>query len=134
MNPAPRESVRERAGYRREYCLLAERCSSLPFEMDHVIPEKHGGLTESANLALACCYCNRFKGPNLSGLDPQTRDIARLFHPRRDSWNDHFRWDGVTLVGMTAVGRATVQVLSVNLPGHLRVRSALRDEGLFPPK
>ena len=134
MNPALRESVRERAGCRCEYCLLPERCSTLPFEMDHVIPEKHGGPTESANLALACCYCNRFKGPNLSGLDPQTRDIARLFHPRRDSWNDHFRWDGVTLVGMTAVGRATVQVLSVNLPGHLRVRSALRDEGLFPPK
>jgi hypothetical protein len=38
----------------------------------------------SENLALACCYCNRYKGPNLAGIDPQYGNIVSLFH--RGSW------------------------------------------------
>jgi hypothetical protein len=42
------------------------------------------------NLALACWACNLKKGPNLTGLDPETEEIISLFNPRKDRWADHF--------------------------------------------
>ena len=84
------------------------------------------------NLALACFACNNHKGTNLSGLDPQTGELTRLFHPRRDEWNEHFRWDRAWLVGRTAIGRATVEVLAINLPHRWELRAALLEEGVFP--
>src|SRR5947207_3095547 len=104
-----------------EYCRLPMDCSVLSFEVDHIVAEKHGGQTTEANLALACCYCNRFKGPNLSGVDPATGATVRLFHPRRDKWADHFFWKDTKLVGRTPVGRVTIRVLEINALGHLRV-------------
>lgn len=32
------------------------------FEIDHVVPEFHGGATHESNLVLACLKCNRSKG------------------------------------------------------------------------
>jgi hypothetical protein len=40
-------------------------------------------------LALACCYCNRYKGPDLSGIDPNSGEVVPLFHPRRQQWDEH---------------------------------------------
>ena len=65
------QQVRKHAAGRCEYCRLPRTATSLPFEIDHIIARKHGGRTITANLALACWYCNSFKGPNISGLDPQ---------------------------------------------------------------
>lgn len=48
------------------------------------------------------------------------------------SWKRHFRWDGPRLVGRTPTGRATVRVLSINLPHRIRIRQRLIDAGLFP--
>jgi 5-methylcytosine-specific restriction endonuclease McrA len=76
--------VRRRAHDLCEYCRLPQGLSSIPFEIDHVIAQKHGGPTEAGNLALACFYCNSFKGPNIAGIDPTSRKIVRLYHPRRD--------------------------------------------------
>jgi hypothetical protein len=42
------------------------------------------------NLALACFFCNRYKGPNLSGFDPATGALTQLFDPRSQIWADHF--------------------------------------------
>ena len=56
----------------------------LPFQIDHVIAENHSGATAEQNLALACPHC-RFKGPNIAGVDPETGETVRLFHPRRDT-------------------------------------------------
>jgi hypothetical protein len=106
---------------------------SIPFEIDHIIPESHGGPTRAGNLALACFLCNSYKGPNLSGIDPKTRRIAQLFHPRRHKWKEHFRWLGPKLIGKTATGRATIAVLKINLPHRLAHRMVLREEGVFPP-
>jgi hypothetical protein len=63
----------------------------LPAEIDHIIAEVHGGRVSASNLALSCLHCNRHKGPNLSGMDPQTRLLSRLFHPRRYFWPYHFQ-------------------------------------------
>jgi 5-methylcytosine-specific restriction endonuclease McrA len=63
ISAALRREVRERAGERCEYCLLAESQAFFPHEPDHLIAIQHGGETVSPNLALACFDCNRFKGP-----------------------------------------------------------------------
>jgi hypothetical protein len=51
-----------------EYCRLPQAFSLLPFQIDHIIAQKHGGKTVAANLALSCFYDNSFKGPNVAGL------------------------------------------------------------------
>jgi HNH endonuclease len=123
--------VRRRAQFRFEYCQLPVAASKLPFEIDHIIPKKHGGKTTSTNLALSCYYDNSFKGPNLAGLDPRTDKITKLFHPRRHSWGRHFRWDGPQLIGRTAIGRTTIGVLSINLELRVAHRQLLIEAGLF---
>jgi hypothetical protein len=98
---------------------------------DHVIARQHHGRTAADNLALCCVDCNRHKGPNLSGFDSVTEKITPLFNPRCDAWPAHFRWSGATLVGRTAVGRVTVDVLSINLPRRVAARAALMRAGTF---
>jgi hypothetical protein len=106
---------------------------TVPFQIDHVIARQHGGDTVFANLALACLHCNSHTGPNIAGIDPKTRRLARLFHPRRHKWDRHFRWDGAVLLGRTNTGRVTVAVLALNDPDLVAVRQALIDERRFPP-
>ena len=81
-----RQQVAARAAYQCEYCRLSERYTSVPFQVDHVIAEKHQGKTSLENLAYACLHCNAFKGPNIAGRDPVTNEIVRLFDPRRDGY------------------------------------------------
>jgi hypothetical protein len=80
----------------------------------------------------ACSFCNSFKGPNLSGVDPATRRIVPLYNPRRHKWARHFRWNGGQLIGSTPQGRATAATLRSNLPYRISHREALIDEGVFP--
>jgi hypothetical protein len=116
-----------------EYCRLGQSQSDLTFEVDHIIARKHGGATRSGNLALSCFRCNSFKGSDLSGLDPKTRKLTPLYHPRRHKWTRHFRWDGPYLVGRTPIGRVTIIVLKINDPLRVEVRRELIEEGAFPP-
>jgi S1/P1 Nuclease len=44
--------------------------------------EQHGGETSFENLALACPHDNFHKGPNISGLDPETGRVMRLLSRR----------------------------------------------------
>jgi hypothetical protein len=100
--------------------------------VDHIIPQQHGGPTASANLAWSCLRCNKHKGPNLSGIDPVTGEMVRLFHPRRDRWSEHFVWEKSKLLGLTPTGRATVGVLQINRLDAVLVREALMEEGVYP--
>jgi len=125
------ELVRSRAGFRCEYCHFPERFSGLNFQIDHIIAEKHGGPTESENLALSCIYCNSYKGANLSGIDSATREIVRLFHPRRDLWGEHFRWQDAALAGRTPAGRATIEVLRNNDATAVALRRLFIRAGAF---
>lgn len=86
-----------------------------------------GGQTAPGNLALACCYGNRHKGPNLSGIDPLTGQVVRLFDPRSDRWEQHFGWSGPLLVGRTPAGRVTVATLRINRPDRVAVRRLLAE-------
>lgn len=68
-----------------------------------------------------------------SGVDPSSRKIVRIFHPRRMKWHKHFRWEGPWLVGRTTVGRSTVVTLKMNDPLRVRLRMELIQNGEFPP-
>ena len=48
-----------------------------------------------------------------------------------DSWVEHFEWSGATLVGLTAIGRTTIEVLEINLPHRIALRKALIAEQRF---
>jgi hypothetical protein len=125
MNQAMRTFVRQRAGNKCEYCQLRQEDSLLAsLHVEHIIPRKHGGADGEENLALACIDCNLHKGPNLTGIDPESGEIVELFHPRRQAWSDHFDWTGIHIVGKTATGRATVRVLSINSDEQLALRSS----------
>jgi hypothetical protein len=113
--------------------LLPANVSEFGFEIDHVIAEKHGGSGSVDNLCLACFYCNSYKGPNISGVDPETGQIVPLFNPRRQKWSRHFKWAGPVLIGKSRSGRATIQVLNMNDEFAIAVRQSLIDEGIFPP-
>jgi hypothetical protein len=132
MERALETLVRRRASDRCEYCQMPQSHDRLPFEIDHIIAENHGGATRAGNLCLCCFACNRHKGPNIAGIDPETRRIVPLFHPRRHKWSRHFRWDGPMLVGLTPNGRATVRVLKINLDHRVGFRAELIAEGVFP--
>jgi hypothetical protein len=133
MDESLQSLVWERAGGVCEYCRLPSGLHPVPFQTDHVIAEKHHGLTVASNLALACYWCNVHKGPNIAGIDPQRGQIVPLFHPRNDRWDEHFRWDGPLLVGLTPSGRATIDVLDINHAIRVSLRESLIAEGAFPP-
>lgn len=134
MNPDLRAKVRDRAGDRCEYCRLPQQLAPwATFHVEHIVARQHGGGDELRNLAWSCDRCNLNKGPNLAGRDPRTGTITRLYNPRRSEWSRHFRWDGPVLVGRTAVGRTTVEVLRINHPQRVLLRGMLIAEGTFPP-
>ena len=135
------QAVRERAGYACEYCLLPEQdhpgeffVEAVAFEIEHIIPRQHRGRTVLRNLAFSCLRCNKSKGPNLAGLDPDTGKLTPLFHPRRHKWAYHFRLDGPYIVGRTPIGRVTVYVLNMNHQLRVELRRQLIEEGKFPPR
>ena len=134
IRAALRDLVWRRAASRFEYCQMPEEFDPLPFQFDPVIARQHHGTTTEENLSLSCFECNIHKGPKIAGIDPESREVVALFHPRRDRWRKHFEWSGVDLVGRTSTGRATVEVLAVNLTHRRAFRTALAAEGVFPPK
>lgn len=105
------------------------------FAVDHIVPRSHGGITAIENLALACPGCNAHKYNKVEGLDPLTDAIVKFFHPRKDRWNDHFTWspDFTTIVGLTPIGRATVETLHMNRDGAVNLRRLLHATGAHPP-
>lgn len=127
-----RQMVRERAGGRCEYCLYPQEASFLAFEVEHIIAEKHGGATTQDNLALACPYCNRFKGTGLGSLDPETGHLTPFFNPRTQRWVEHFRLDGPRIVPLTSEGRVTVAILQLNHPDRILERQGFIQVGEYP--
>src|SRR5258708_1898655 len=67
MDAQLRQLVWQRASSRCEDCRVPADVALLPFQIDHIIAEKHGGLTVADNLALSCERCNSHKGPNIAG-------------------------------------------------------------------
>ncbi|MBI1927939.1 HNH endonuclease [Candidatus Poribacteria bacterium] len=117
--------VRRLANDLCEYCHASEKLQYVRFTVDHVIPLGKGGMDTLDNLALACFDCNRRKSDKFTALDPVTGEEVLLFNPRLDSWNTHFIWsaDGLFIVGLTPMGRATIEVLQFNRERVLNIRA-----------
>jgi 5-methylcytosine-specific restriction endonuclease McrA len=56
MDSQLRQLVWQRASSRCEYCQFPAQFAEAPFQIDHIIAQKHGGETNAENLALACYY------------------------------------------------------------------------------
>ena len=128
-----RRLVTERAAQRCEYCGLAQEGQEATFHIDHIVPVSAGGRDTAENLALACVSCSLRKEARRSGLDSETGRTVALFHPRRQKWSDHFTWNGVRILGLTATGRATVATLNLNRPVILNIRWEEMERGRHPP-
>jgi hypothetical protein len=125
--------VARRARSRCEYCGLSQEGQEAQFHVDHVVPVLHAGETIEENLALACVSCSLRKAARQHATDPETNTDARLFNPRVDRWDEHFRWDGVRILGLTPTGRATVQALKMNRLLILAIRAEEVFRGRHPP-
>jgi HNH endonuclease len=129
--------VREAARNRCGYCLSPQRLVMARLEIEHIIPKAKGGTSDESNLWLCCPICNRHKGDRTEFPDWQTGETVPLFNPRTQIWAEHFSWteDGLRIVGMTPIGRATVAALHLdNDPDALTVRSYWILAGWHPPK
>jgi hypothetical protein len=133
MNPHYTE-VALRAGHRCEYCHAPEAVFNLPLEVEHVVPIARGGEDTTTNWALACRACNLYKATHISGSDPESHVVVRLFHPRADRWDEHFQVapESGELVGRTPIGRATVIRLGLNSAAQVAARLQWMRLGLFP--
>jgi hypothetical protein len=103
------------------------------FHIEHVIPQCKGGGSDLENLALACPGCNLRKASRIAAIDPATGEEVHLFHPVRQLWWEHFRFNGYEIEGLTAVGRATVDALNLNHARRQRIREVEEAFGLYPP-
>ena len=126
-----RKQVSERAQDYCEYCLIPEIAVLFAHQVDHIIAEKHGGLTEEDNLALACAICNKYKGSDIASVDTEVNEVVRLFHPRRDNWSKHFVLSNAGIMPLTAVGRVTVSLLQFNRAERIAERDLLIQAGIF---
>jgi hypothetical protein len=136
VSPVParlRRLVRERAGGRCEYCRLAQAGQEATFHVDHIVPVAHDGPTTAENLALACVSCSLHKGARRSAPDPATGHTVALYHPRRQRWDAHFRWQRSRVLGVSPTGRATVSLIRLNRPVILAIRGEEALRGRHPP-
>jgi hypothetical protein len=125
--------VVRRARNRCEYCRLPQALCPVPLQIDHIRPRSKRGPSDYKNLSLACPVCNNGKRAHTTGEDPKTGLQVRLFNPRAQRWRAHFRWseDFSTILGRTAVGRATISRLRMNRPFIAQFRRLMAKRGLF---
>ncbi len=135
VDAVTRAAIEERAGSRCEYCRLPMRGQIATFPIDHPTPRSSGGVTELANLALACPHCNGHKWAHTAAPDPASAAVVPLFNPRMDHWEEHFQWsaaDPTILEGRSARGRATLHLLQMNHPNMVEIRCLVAELHLFP--
>ena len=128
---ALRRQVYERAKGCCEYCLIPDLATFSAHEIDHIIAQKHGGLTEAENLALSCTLCNQYKGSDLASIDPETSQIVTLYHPRQDLWYEHFQLKEAEFVALSGKGRVTIRLLQLNRRDRVEERQLLLQAGML---
>jgi hypothetical protein len=124
-----------RAGGCCEYCRTPVSYSADPFSAEHIKPAARGGTPTLENLAFSCQGCNNHKFTSVEAIDLVTAEMVPLFNPRTERWSDHFAWseDSTTVIGLTAIGRATIGKLRLNRPGVVNLRRLLNAAGRHPP-
>ncbi len=112
--------------------MIAEVDTHFGCALDHIISEKHGGLTEAANLALACVFCNQAKGSDIGSHLGKAGPFVRFYNPRTDVWAEHFALDGNRIEGRSPIGEVTARILRFNVPDRVLERQTLLDLKRFP--
>lgn len=102
------KAVRQRAAERCEYCRMHQSLQGATFHVEHIIPRSRGGVSDLDNLAWACPSCNLHKSNRVEVPAPDGGELVPLFHPRRDHWHDHFRWNGYRITGLTTIGNYSI--------------------------
>jgi len=72
------------------------------------------------------------QGNGPASIDPATGELHRLFHPRRDRWDNHFQLQGAIIAPITAEGRVSIRLLQLNQPERIKERELLRQAGMLP--
>jgi len=128
LSRATRNKIASAAHFRCEYCQTAQEISGAQMHVEHIIPLVRGGRSDESNLCLACAWCNSYKWA-------QTHVEVPLFNPRTQQWHDHFRWsvNRVYIIGLTVIGRATVDTLKMNNVFIVPARRHWVEAGWHPP-
>jgi len=136
ISAAVRKRIREIARDRCGYCLSPQQYVLGVLEIEHIIPRALGGSDDESNLWLSCSLCNRYKGAQITGVDPTSGVTVTLFNPRTQIWAEHFQWsaDGTRIIGLTPIGRATVESLQLNNEVAVEVRRNWVLAGWHPPE
>jgi hypothetical protein len=124
-----REAVAQRANYKCEYCQVNSDDMFLSFELDHVIPLKHGGTNSLENLAYACPHCNQHKGSDFATILDQ--EIVPLFNPRIENWADHFIIKDGEIIFRSRIGEASIKIFRFNEPDLIILRQVLMKLGRY---
>ena len=130
-----RQIVAVRALFCCEYCLSQEDYSPDYFSVEHIIPKAKNGTNSIENLAYACLACNSHKYTHTEGIDPVSGFTVSLYNPRKDIWHNHFQWnnDFSLIMGITAIGRATIERLHLNRVSVINLRLVLTPLAKHPP-
>jgi hypothetical protein len=98
------------------------------------VPRARGGSEAEDNLAWSCMGCNDRKYTAVDAVDPVSGELVKLFHPRQDSWAEHFSWtvDFTHVIGKSSTGRATFERLKLNRSELVKLRRILRIAGEHP--
>lgn len=117
------------------YCQTQEIVSGIPLTLEHLIPTARGGQDVEENLWLSCRLCNERKAILTHALDAETSTTVPLYNPRAQTWSEHFTWDETRarIVGLTAIGRATLNALGLNDELRVRARALWVKAGYHPP-
>ena len=83
-------------------------------------------------MALACVFCNGYKGSDIASLIPETDELIRFYNPRIDRWREHFRLNGVIIEPLTDIGEATIRILKINHEDQILEREVLNRRGRYP--
>lgn len=127
-------AVAKQAEYCCEYCKSQARFAIQSFSIEHILPKSQGGTTTLNNLAFACQGCNNHKYNKTEAQDPITGETVPLFNPRKQQWSSHFSWsdDFTLIIGLTSIGRATIEALQLNRSGIVNLRRILYVMGEHP--
>ena len=134
MNKSLRKQIKERARYLCEYCLSPEHFCPAYYEGDQITPVSAGGEDSFENLANSCGGCNNNKSNATEAIDPSTGQTVPLYNPRIHNWADHFVWNNnyTLMLGISPIGRATIQKLKLNRQEVVNLRGLLVTVGLHP--
>lgn len=126
-----RAQVKQRADRACEYCRAPNDICGYRFHIEHIVPRHHGGTDDLSNLAFSCVTCNAHKSAHLIGVDPSSGETSNLYHPRAETWDQHFELDRQSgkIRGLSLVGRGTVERLKFNLDYRVTARLAWLEAG-----